>query len=302
MKIKRRIVISKDVSPKFEQINSMNRSDSTKFLEKPYSFLLIDLILVLPFLLIPLIINLPYRVNIFLTYEGAYRMLLGQVPFRDFGQPLGYGFWLVPFLFFKLFGPTFLSLVKAQVFINLVSLAALRGILYNLKLKPIAITLTLLVFCLLYVIYNFWPWYNHMVVVFELVAFYFLTSFSNARRKWVYPVYLVLAGFFCFMTLFTKQDVGGICLLFSLFMLGYIGLREKSVKPLLVFIVSFGITGALFIIPFLRHDFLYWFNYGQPPHSSRISIGLLLSVFFANSILETVYLFILLGAVLLRVS
>ncbi len=202
----------------------MNRSVSTKFLEKPYSFLLIDLVLVLPFLLLPLVVKLPYRVNIFLTYEGAYRMFLGQIPFRDYGQPVGFGFWLIPLLFFKLFSPTFLSLIKAQVFINLISLAALRGILYRVKLKPIAVTSTLLIFCLVYVIYNFWPWYNHIVVVFELVTFYFLTSFSNTPRKWAYYLYLVLAGFFCFLTLFTKQDVGGICLLFSLFVLGYIGI------------------------------------------------------------------------------
>ncbi len=71
---------------------------------------------------------------------------------------------------------------------------------------------------------------------------------------------------------------------------------------MLVFSVSFGMTTALFIVPFLHHDFLYWFNYGQPPHSSRISIGLLLDVFLSNSILEKVYLSILLGAVVFRVS
>ena len=111
----------------------------------------------------------------------------------------------------------------------------------------------------------------------------------------------MLAAFFCFLTIFTKQDVGGICLLFSLFVLGYIGLNEKSVKPLLTFIVSFGITAALFILPFLHHDFLYWFNYGQPPHSSRISLPLLLDVFLSESILEKVYLLILLAAVILHV-
>jgi len=279
----------------------MNKSVSTKFLENPYSYLLIDLILVLPFLLLPLFVSLPYRVNIFLTYEGAYRMLLGQVPFQDYGQPMGFGFWLIPLLFFKLFGPTFMSLVKAQVFINFISLAAVRGILYNLKIKPIAITLSLLIFCLTYVIYNFWPWYNHIVVVFELVTFFFLTAFSNAKSKWGYYLCLVLTGFFCFLTIFTKQDVGGISLLYCLFVLGYISLNEKSVKPLIPFVLSFGVTASLFILPFLHHDFLYWFNYGQPPHSSRISIGLLLDVFLSNSILEKVYLLILLGAVILHV-
>ena len=279
----------------------MHNGSPPRLIDKPYVIPLLDLIIILPFLLLPLFVNLPFRVNIFLTWDGAYRMSIGQLPFVDYGQPLGFGFWLIPTLFVKLFGPTFMTLVKAQVLINLISLLALRGILYKLKVKPIVVTLALLIFCLTYVIYNFWPWYNHIVVVFEMVTFYFITAFQRTKSKSGYYSNLILAGFFCFITLFTKQDVGGICFLFCSFALGYTWLNDKSFKPLLVFILTFGITALVFILPFVQHDFFYWFNYGQPPHSSRISMALLLDVLLANSLLEKVYLVIILAAVVIKV-
>src|SRR5437879_9687750 len=102
---------------------------------------IIDLTITLLFVGIPLLINLPYRVNIFLSWEGAYRLYLGQVPYKDFGMPLGFGYWIIPTLFFKIFGASFSSLAKAQVFINILSVLCFRGILYNLKIKPTLVSL-----------------------------------------------------------------------------------------------------------------------------------------------------------------
>src|ERR1700744_4176755 len=82
---------------------------------------------------IPLLIHLPYRVNIFLSWEGAYRISQGQVPFRDFGLPLGGMYWLAPAFFFKLLGAKLITLVKAQVFINIVAGLSFRSILRSLS-------------------------------------------------------------------------------------------------------------------------------------------------------------------------
>lgn len=273
----------------------MNKSSFGNFIDSSRRLVLIDLLIILPFLILPLLINLPYRVNIFLSWEGAYRLTLGQVPFKDFGLPMGYGFWLIPALFFKIFGPTFLSLVKAQVLINLLSVIALRGILYKLKLKPIVITFTILVFCLTYVIYNFWPWYNHSVVVFELVALYFLFSgIAEENRNVLRSVQISLAGFFTFISFFTKQDVGGICFFICIFIMGYQYIKDKRIQPLLIYLASFLVTAVGFIIPIFKYDFLYWFNYGQAPHSSRLSIRLLMDTLFAQSALEKLYLLLIL--------
>ena len=279
----------------------MNKSTFGYLIENKRTRLLIDFLLVFPFLILPLLVKLPFRVNIFLSWEGAYRLMIGQVPFRDFGMPMGFGFWLIPTLFFKVFGPTFASLVKAEVFINFLSLVALRGILYNLRVKPIVVTMAMLVFALTYVIYNFWPWYNHTVVVFEMIALYFLTLYDNERSTKFNIFAMVMAGVFSFLTMYTKQDVGGICFLFSLFLLGYVALKERAWKPVIVYVISFGVMAMVLILPFADDGFFYWFNYGQPPHSSRITLIALLDVVFAQSIVEKVYLVMLFGGLLVTV-
>lgn len=280
----------------------MIKSPFENFISNSRKLLVVDILIIIPFLLLPLFIKLPYRVNIFLTWEGAYRLYLGQVPFVDFGLPMGFGFWLIPAAFFKIFGPTFLSLIKAQILINLVSIISLRGILYNLKVNPIAITLSLLIFCLTYVIYNFWPWYNHSVVVYELVALYFLTSYDQTKSRKKNIINLAVAGFFTFISFFTKQDVGGICLVICLFLIGYILVSEKVWYPFIIYTAIFVLTAIVFIAPFLKHDFLYWFNYGQAPHSSRISSALLFDILFSHSLLEKMYLLAILGGLIIHVS
>src|SRR6478672_12291925 len=77
---------------------------------------------------VPLFATFPYRLNIFLSWEGAYRLYLGQLPYRDFGMPVGYMYWVIPAIFFKIFGPQLITLVKAQVFINILAGLSFRSI------------------------------------------------------------------------------------------------------------------------------------------------------------------------------
>ena len=51
--------------------------------------LVIELFIIVFFCFVPLAFNNPYRINIFLSWEGAYRMYLGQMPFRLDLRPLG---------------------------------------------------------------------------------------------------------------------------------------------------------------------------------------------------------------------
>lgn len=271
----------------------------TQFLNSSRKLLIVDFLLAVPFLILPLLISLPYRVNIFLSWEGAYRLYLGQIPFEDFGLPMGFGYWLLPTLFFKIFGPTFLSLIKAQAFINMISLVSLRGILYNLKVKPFAVTLALFVFSLTYVLYNFWPWYNHSVVVFEMVAFYFITAYNPDKRKQRNLLTLFLAGFFTFLSFFTKQDAGALCFLICLFLMVYYAILDKKISPPLFYLFSFVVVGALFIAPFINSGFTYWFNLGQEPHNSRICISTLFDILFSQSLLEKIYLLLIIGGLFL---
>ena len=244
----------------------------------------IELLIIIFFCFIPLLFNNPYRINIFLSWEGAYRMYLGQVPFRDFSLPMGYGYWVIPALFFKIFGPYFYTLIKAQVFINLISVLAFRSILKILNVPAVVILLSVVVYCFSYVSFNFWPWYNNMVFAFELVAIYFVLLAIFSPGGWKMWANLVLGAFFIFFSIWTKQDAGGLGLLIIYGILSYNAWIDRSVKKWLAFTGFFLVFTIAFIAPVLQYDFTYWFNYGQPPHESRLVL-----MDFLNEILGWAY-------------
>ncbi|MFY0255643.1 hypothetical protein ACDQ55_16995 [Chitinophaga sp. 30R24] len=229
-------------------------------------------ILIIALALVPLLVTFPYRVNIFLSWEGAYRISSGQMPFKDFGTPLGYGFWIIPALFFKCFGPEMITLVKAQVFINLLAGFSFRSILRTLNVKPGVRFLSVLVFVLSYSFFNFWPWYNHTVIVFELIGIScLLRSFFTDIRLRSY-LWMLLAAFFIFLSIFTKQDGGGMAFMLCLLFVAYNSFQTRRWWDLLLFPGMVLGIALLFIVPLLP-GFAYWFNHGQPPHSSRLSIN-----------------------------
>jgi len=163
----------------------------------------LEWIIIIGFAIIPLFINFPYRVNIFLSWEGAYRLYLGQVPYRDFGLPMGFGFWLIPALFFKLFGPYLITLIKAQVFINIISGFAFRSILISLSVNPTVRLLSVLVYVISFSFFNFWPWYDQSVIVFEIIGLAFLLKhlFQSTELKWKL-IHLALSAVFLFWSFF----------------------------------------------------------------------------------------------------
>ncbi|MEO5602067.1 MAG: hypothetical protein ABIR06_14195 [Cyclobacteriaceae bacterium] len=246
--------------------------------------LVCELLITVFFCFIPLLFNNPYRINIFLSWEGAYRMSLGQIPFRDYSLPMGYAYWVIPALFFKIFGPYFFTLIKAQVLINLISVFAFRSILKILGVRPVVIFLSVLVYCFSYVSFNFWPWYNNMVFVFELVGIYFVLLAVFKNQGWKMWMGLVLGAFFIFFSFFTKQDVGGLGLLIIYGILSYNAWIDKSMKKWLIFTGLVIFFFVLFIAPLLKYDFAYWFNHGQPPHKSRLVV-----MDFLNEILGWAY-------------
>jgi hypothetical protein len=244
----------------------------------------VELFITCVFCFIPLLFHNPYRINIFLSWEGAYRLYLGQMPFRDFSLPMGYGYWVIPAVFFKIFGPYFASLIKAQVFINLVGVITFRSILKTLNIKPVIVLMSVIVFCFSYVSFNFWPWYNNVVFIFEMVALYFLLQGILKTEGWKTWSNLAVSAFFTFFSIFTKQDIGGLAFLTAYGILSYNAWVDRSMKKFLAFTGAFVLTAAAFVLPLLKYDFLYWFNYGQPPHKSRLVL-----MDFANEILGWAY-------------
>jgi len=261
---------------------------------------LAEILLIVAVALMPVFASFPYRINIFLSWEGAYRMSEGQVPFKDFGMPVGYMYWVIPAIFFKIFGTQMITLIKAQAFINILAGLAFRSIFKSIGIDTTIRFLAVLVFTLSYTFFNYWPWYNHTVIVYELIALAFLMKyfFGDAGRKSLF--WLILSGVFIFFSFFTKQDGGGLAFLVCLALLCYVAILEKRWWPPLIFIISFVATGALMILPFTGSGFGYWFNHGQAPHSSRISLTDILREFFAASQWLKFYLLVI--AVLLLAS
>jgi hypothetical protein len=243
-----------------------------------------EMLIAMLFCFVPMLFNNPYRINIFLTWEGAYRIYLGQLPFRDYALPMGYGYWVIPAIFFKIFGPYFATLIKSQVFINLISVITFRSILKILDVKPAVILLSVMVYCFSYVSFNFWPWYNNLVFVFEMIGLYFLLASILKSEGWKVWTGLAASAFFIFFSIFTKQDIGGLAMLTAYGILLYDAIIERTAKKLLIFTGFFTVFAIAFIAPLLKYDFLYWFNYGQPPHKSRLVL-----MDFANQIVGWAY-------------
>lgn len=258
---------------------------------KTYS--LLEVVLIVLLACVPLFASFPYRVNIFLSWEGAYRLYQGQVPYRDFGMPLGYMFWVVPALFMKVFGVAMVTLVKAQVFLNIISGLAFRSILKSLQVLPGVRLLSVLLYCLSFSFFNFWPWYNHTVVVYEFVALAFLLRavFRPTKANWLW---LSGSAVFVFFSFFTKQDGGGMAFLLCLVLLVCHCLYEKKWMPLAVFLGSLAVVAFLGIYPFTKYNFGYWFNHGQPPHTARVNPFDIVDEFLSQSQWLKFYLFVIL--------
>src|SRR5690606_1414972 len=133
-------------------------------------------------------------------------------------------------------------------------------------------------------------WYNHSVVVFEIVGLFFATQYVSSENRKLKILWVILTGIFMFLSFFTKQDVGAIGFVIALFIISYYSILHKEKHLILIYIASFFVVALITILPFIDNDFLYWFNYGQPPHSSRLSLLLLIDSLIQEATWEKIYL------------
>lgn len=261
-------------------------------------FSILGVLIIVSFACVPLFMTFPYRVNIFLSWEGAYRLSQGQIPFRDFGLPMGYMYWVIPAIFFKIFGPQLITLIKAQVFINIVSGLAFRSVLRSFSLQPAVILLCVLLYCISYSFFNFWPWYNHSVIVYEMVGLAFLMRYLFSEdKKWIL---LSLSALFTFLSFFTKQDAGALAFLLCIALLVSYCMYERKWIAFLIFLASFVVTAFALIAPLMSLGFDYWFNHGQPPHTARVSLFDIIDEFLYSSQWIKFYLFLIVLILLVR--
>jgi hypothetical protein len=173
--------------------------------------------------------------------------------------------------------------VKAQVMINFMAAVAFRYILVFFKLKEGKRLLAVTFFCLTYLFFNFWPWYNQTVFVYELIGIAFLLAGFSTTKKTPALLYLTAAALFVTLSFFTKQDGGGLAFVLCLALATYKSISSRSLLYIGGFLGFFVLAVLLAVVPFLQYDFLYWFNWGQAPHYSRFSTSDILEEFFGAS-------------------
>lgn len=250
--------------------------------------------------LTPLLMKFPFNINIYLAWEGAYRIFLGQIPSIDFYLPLGFVFWIMPAFFFKIFGPNLYTLIIFQSFVNLLTFFVFGHILRLLKVNYYTIFIAFLVIGLSYILLNFWPWYNNFVFVLQLLSILFILLFRDALTSAKKNLYLVIAAVFSVLAFFTKQDGGGLTILINGVIVAYICIRNKEFKRILLFGVVISIFSLFFVLPFLKSDIAYWFNHGQAPHYSRLNIFTYLNELFKSSQWIKFYSLIILLVLMLK--
>ncbi len=253
------------------------------FLLKNTHVFILECIIILVFSISPVFRNFSTNGTTYLSWEGAYRLYLGQIPYKDFGLPMGFAYWIIPAFFFKVFGPYLFTLIKAQAFINIISAFSFRSILRSLKIFPPFRFLCLLIFLISYSYLNYWPWYNHTVIVFELVGMAFLLKYIFGEGRKTRNGYLFLSSFFTFLAFFTKQDSGVLALLIALAVILAHVIYEKRIMPVVWFIGFYILIALCVFLPFIPYHIGYWFNYGQPPHYDRLSFYDVINVFLKDS-------------------
>ncbi len=260
--------------------------------ERVVTYLEITIIVLLA--LFPLFFTYPFRINIFLSWEGAYRMYLGQIPYKDFGLPMGYGYWVIPAVFFKIFGPYFSTLVKAQAFINIISGLSFRSIFKTFGVNPHLRLIGVFLFVISFSFFNFWPWYNHSVVVYEFFGLALLLRglYSEGKRQYFY---LTAGGLALFFSFFTKQDGGALAVLIGGGLVVLYSLLNKNYTKLLTYAGAIVLAVLVMAAPFFAHDIGYWFNLGQAPHYSRFDSFDIVKEVFGKSLFLKFYIFIVIA-------
>ena len=155
----------------------------------------------------------------------------------------------------------------------------------------------ILIFCISYILINFWPWYNNTDIIYEIVALNFLFAFFERTRNTRY-IFLFLSCFFLFISFFTKQDGGFLAFAIAIVLVAYNSFYLKKWLDFFLFILICAAIGFLIILPFTKYNFGYWFNHGQPPHTARVSIPDLLNEIFGGSQWIKFY-FLLIGLIVI---
>ena len=233
--------------------------------------------------------DLVYFRDYSIIFEGAYRLSLGQIPFRDFGMPVGPVSFLIPAILFKAFEPNWTYFMWSQQVLNVFQLFLIYCIFSKLNISPLVKRGAVVLHAVLYLTFLTHPWYNVSGWIMMLAAGLFALG-SNR-------ISFALAGLFAGLAFLAKQDFGILSFVISIIFISVksIGCQNnldlralknrKNINDLISNLIVFLLFAALIIFAFIYgtdvEKFGYWFNYGQEPHKHRsLHMGVLLTIAF----------------------
>ena len=186
-----------------------------------------------------------------ILFDGSYRVLSGQVPYRDFVMPFGpVAFWLHA-LFFRVGGVSYLSYIVGASVVNVVavllSVAVIRLLLPSMRLVSYAAGLLTAVW--FYPPFGT-PWVDQTALFFSLAALAALlaavTRYPLHNRKG--DLLLGLSGVLAVASFLSKQNVGVFMLPLYPLLLVVAGVCDRSIRlrRLAAFLVGVAVSAGGF--------------------------------------------------------
>ncbi len=203
-----------------------------------------------------------------ILFDGGYRVLSGQVPYRDFVLPFGpVALWLQA-LFFSVSGVTYSAYIASAAIVNaaaaIAAVVILRMLFPSTRLLPyLAGTLT-----------AFWfyppfgtPWVDQTAFFLSLLGISFLLAgaLGGWRRKGRRgALFIAISGGLAFLAFMSKQNVGIFMIALYPVLLVSIFLHDgrRLWRALLIFSVGLAVSALAFLIwLLLRSDPMNFLRY-----------------------------------------
>ncbi|MFA5357048.1 MAG: hypothetical protein WC301_06605 [Candidatus Omnitrophota bacterium] len=190
-----------------------------------------------------------------IVFDGGYRILSGQVPYKDFVIPLGPAAFWIQAAFFRLFGVSYSSYIFTSAVIN--TLAAICGMLIIRMLFPYHRLLSYA--CGFITAAWFLPpfgtlWVDQVsfFLSFLAIAALLFSCFYRAGSRAISSFSLAISGFLALFSILAKQNAG--LYILPLYFILLLAARLPGLKTVLYnwFIFSCGfISGLLLFIVWL---------------------------------------------------
>ena len=132
-----------------------------------------------------------------------------------------------------------------------------------------------------------------MAVVYQLVSIYFVLISFDLERRSKSLIFIGIAAFFSALSIFTKQDIGFLAFSINGFVVLVYSITQKEYKLCVTYAAVSVVFILLNILPFLQYEFTYWFNFGQLPHHSRVTVKDLFQEFITGSQWIKLYMLII---------